>query len=331
MNVLRLFLTFGAIALVVTAHAQVSTKTWRIGYIGTTPPSTPETRYLNEAFQQRLEEHGYTEGKNLVIERRYIEGKVDRFPEFAAELVRLNVDVIVVGPAPGVRAAKQATKVIPIVMNGTNDPIGNGFVASLGHPGGNITGIANLQVDLVPKRLELLKAAAPQISRVAYVRGNFSGLDATQSATLTDEQDTAAQALGVSILRVQLNTPREINDAIATVMRERPDALLISPSPTNFILRRELAEFAVRQRIPTMASAREEAVAGALMSYGPSNVDQFRSLADYIDRIFKGAGPSDIPVAQPTRFELVINLKTAKALGLSIPSSFLLRADEVLR
>jgi hypothetical protein len=154
MNVLRLFLTFGAIALVVTAHAQVSTKTWRIGYIGTTPPSTPETRYLNEAFQQRLEEHGYTEGKNLVIERRYIEGKVDRFPEFAAELVRLNVDVIVVGPAPGVRAAKQATKVIPIVMNGTNDPIGNGFVASLGHPGGNITGIANLQVDLVPKRLE---------------------------------------------------------------------------------------------------------------------------------------------------------------------------------
>ena len=331
MNALRLILTFGSIALAVTAHAQVSAKTWRIGYIGNTATPAPETSYMAEAFRKRLEEHGYTEGKNLVIERRYIEGKIDRFPQFAAEFVRLNVDAIVVGPPPGVRAAMQATKVIPIIMNGANDPIENGFVASLGHPGGNVTGIADLKLDLVPKRLELLKAAVPRISRVAYLRGNFSGLDSTQLTTLINRQDAAAQTLGVRILRVQLNTPQDLNDAITTVARERPDALLISPSPTNFILRRELAEFAVRQRLPTIASSREEAVAGALMSYGPSHADQFRSLADYIDRIFKGANAGDIPVAQPTKFELVINLNTAKALGISIPSSFLLRADEVLR
>ena len=331
MIALRIGLAFFAIAIPAAACAQVSAKTWQIGYIGTTPPTTPETAYLGEVFARRLQEHGYVEGMNLVIERRYFEGRTERLPDLVAELVRLQPDVIVVGEVAGVRAAKQATSTIPIVMNGANDPVGNGLVASLGRPGGNVTGISNLQVDLVPKRLELLKAAIPSISRVAYLRGNFSGLGVTQLANLASEQDAKARALGVGFFRVALNTPQDLDAATAIVVRERPDALLISPSPTNFILRRELADFAIRQRLPTMASTREEVVAGALMSYGPSNADRFRRMADLIARIFKGANPGEIPVEQPTKFELLVNLKTAKALGLSIPPSFLARADEVIR
>jgi putative ABC transport system substrate-binding protein len=330
-NTLRIVLTLCALTFAGTGQTQTSAKTWRIGYIGTTPATTPESTRLSDAFLQQLQKHGYVEGKNLVVDRRYFEGKTERFPELAAEMVRLKVDVIVVTSSPGVRAAKEATTTIPIVMNGVHDPVGTGLVASLAHPGGNVTGIADLAVDLVPKRLDLLKAAVPGISRVAYLRGNFSGYDPSQTATLVNEQDAVARALGMTIVRVSLNSPQDLDAATTAVVRERPDALLISPSPTNFILRRELADFSIRQHLPAMASTREEAVAGALMSYGPSNAARFRRVADYIDKIFKGANPGDIPVEQPTAFELVVNLKTAKALGLSIPSSFLSRADEVLR
>ena len=313
------------------AAAQQAGKVWRIGFIRHVPATTPEAARNWEAFRQALQESGYIEGKNLAFELRFSEGKIERFPALAAELVGLKVDVIVVGSAPGAKAAMEATAKIPIVMAGTSDPVGAGLVASLARPGGNVTGIADYQVDLIPKRLELLKTVAPKVVRVANVFGNFGGFDAAKRAAITSEQDAAAKALGVSLLRLQMNTPQDFDATIATIVRERPDALLLSPNPTNLILRNNLAEFALKQRLPTMAARREEALAGMLMSYGPSLTDESRRVAVYVDKIFKGAKPADLPIEQPTKFELVINLKTAKALGLTIPQSLLLRADEVIQ
>ena len=248
-----------------------------------------------------------------------------------ADLVRLNVDVIVVISAPGAKAAKEASATIPIVMAGTSDPVGAGLEASLARPGGTITGISDYQLDLIPKRIELLRAAAPKVVRVANLFGNFGGFGAEKLAALASERDAAAKAMGMSLLQIQMNTPQDFDSATAAVVRERPDALLLSPNPTNFVLRWELAEFAARQRLPTMAARREEAFAGMLMSYGPSNLDIWRASAVYVDKIFKGAKPGDLPIEQPTKFELVINLKTAKTLGLTIPQSLLLRPDEVIQ
>ena len=325
-------LVASAITAALPANAQPTSKVWRIGYIGTVPPATSaENARVWRAFLQALQEHGYVEGKNLALEMRFTEGKIERFPALAAELVRLNVDVIVVGSGPGVRAAKEATASIPIVMAGTSDPVGAGLVASLARPGGNITGVADYQVDLIPKRLELVKAVAPKVTRVANLFGNFSGFDAAKLAIVDAQQDAAAQALGVTLLRFQMNTPQDFEPTTAAVVREHPDALLLSPNPTNFVLRNELAAFALKQRLPAMAARREEALAGILMSYGPSLTDISRSVAIYVDKICKGAKPADLPIEQPTKFELVINLKTAKALGLMIPQSLLLRADEVIQ
>jgi len=311
--------------------AQVAGKVWRIGYIGTTPMATPEQARIWDAFLETLRSLGYIEGKNLAFELRYSEGKIERYPALAAELARLNADVIVVGSSPGVRAAKEATASIPIVMAGTSDPVGAGLVASLARPGANITGIADYQVDLIPKRLELLKSVAPRVTRVANLFGNFGGFDAAKLAALAAEQDTAAQALGVTLLRFQMNTPQDFDATTAAVVRAHPDALLLSPNPTNFTLRNELASFALKERVPAMAARRGEALAGMLMSYGPNLTDISRSVAMYVDKIFKGAKPADLPIEQPTKFELVINLNTAKALGLTIPQPLLLRADEVIQ
>ena len=324
-------ITAGLIAARLSA-AQLAGKVWRIGFIGTLPPTTgSDGERIWDAFRLALQERGYVEGKNLVFERRYSEGNIERFPALAAELVSLKVDVIVVGSAPGVRAAMAASAKIPIVMSGVSDPVGAGLIASLARPGGNVTGMTDYQLDLVPKRLELLKAVAPKALRVANVQGNFSGFDAGKLAALVSEQDAAARALGVTLLRLPMNTPQDFDATIATIVRERPDALLLSPNATNFVLRKELAEFALRQRLPAMAARREEAVAGTLMSYGTSTADMLRGSAAYVDKIFNGANPADLPVEQPTKFEMVINLKTAKALGLTIPQSLLLRADEVIR
>ena len=320
-----------AAAVSLPAKSQPAGKVWRIGYIGTTPITTPEQARIWDAFAEALRNFGYAEGKNLAFELRSSGGKIERFPALAAELARLNVDVIVVGSGPGVRAAKEASASIPIVMAGTSDPVGAGLVASLARPGGNVTGVADYQVDLIPKRLELLKAVSPKVSRVANLLGNFSGFDAAKLAALHAEQDAAAQALGVSLLRFQMNAPQDFDATSAAVVREHPDALLLSPNPTNFVLRNELAAFALKQRVPAIAARREEALAGMLMSYGPSIPDISRSVAIYVDKIFKGAKPADLPIEQPTKFELVINLKTAKALGLTIPQSLLLRADEVIQ
>jgi len=329
---LRGALAVAMFAAAFAAQAQAPAKIWRVGIILPAPPlSTPANARWWEAFRQRLQERGYVEGRNLAFEQRYLEGKIARYPEFAAELVRLKVDVIVVATGPGVQAAKQATASIPIVMSGASDPVGAGLVASLAHPGGNVTGIADYQVDLLAKRLELLKATAPGISRVAFVFGNFGGFSAARVAAMEREHEDTARALGMSLVRVQLNTPQDFAGARAAVLRERADALLLSPNPTNLLLRHELADFALRERLPTIAARREEALAGALMSYGPDLAGLSRMLADYVARILGGANPGDLPVEQPTKFELVVNLKTAKALGIAIPASLLQQADEVLQ
>ena len=314
------------------AAQQSAPRVWRIGYIGYAPPGTDaaSTRQW-ETFLASLRERGFVEGRNIAFELRFFEGRPERFPALAAELVARKVDLIVVGTGPGVRAAKDATSTIPIVMNGASDPIAAGLVQSLAHPGGNVTGIADLQLDLVPKRLELLKAAAPGITSVVNITGTFSGLDPDRLARLRRDQDAAAQALGLRLTRVQLSAPQDYERVRDEIVRARPDAVLASPNPINFRLRDELATLAAQQHVPLMAARRDEAVAGALMSYGPSATAYGVLAASFVARILGGARPADLPVEQPTQFELVIHLKSAKALGLTFPQSLLLRADEVIQ
>jgi putative ABC transport system substrate-binding protein len=314
------------------ANAQPTGKVRKIGYVGNLPRgSSADSDRIFDAFVQTLRERGFVEGKNLAFEFRFTEGVVERSPALVGELVRLGVDVIVVGSGPGARAAKDATSTIPIVMIGVSDPVGAGLVASLARPGGNITGIADLQIDLINKRLELLKAAAPKIAQVAYLFGNYSGFDDAKLKAVAQEREAAAQALGLRLLSVQMNTPQDFEDATAAIVRARPDALLISPNPTNFILRHQLAEFALRLRLPTIAARRQEAAAGVLMAYGPKVEDIFRAAAIYVAKILNGATPAELPIEQPTTFEFVVNAKTARALGITIPQSLLLRADELIQ
>ena len=321
----------GFLANASRASAQPATKHWRIGIIGNSPPSTsPEQTRLWEVFLEALRSRGYIEGTNITIERRYHQGKIERFPQLAAELIEAKVDVLLVGSGPGVRAAKEATATIPIVMAGASDPVGAGLVASLSRPGGNITGIADYQADLIPKRLELLKAAVPSVGRVAFIFGNFGGFDAAKLAALDREQDAAAQALGITLARVQMNTPEEFEKVTSVVLSERPDAVLLNPNPPNFLKRSDWAEFARQQRLPSMAGNREHVLAGIMISYGVDNADIFRTLARFVDRILRGANPRDLPVEQPTKFDLVINVETAKALGLTIPPTILAQAAEVI-
>ena len=310
--------------------AQQLGRMWHIGYLGSIPPTTPEARDVWNAFWHGLLERDYVEGKNITFERRYSEGRNERFPALAAELVSLNVDLIMVNSAAAGIAAKQATATMPIVLAGSSDPVGAGLVASLARPGGNVTGVIDNTTDLFPKRLELLKTAVPQISRVVSLRSSGSR-SAANIATLFEEQDASARALGVKLTRVDLDSLQDFNDATSAVVREHPDALLIVATSVSYALRKEIAEFAIKQRLPAIGARREEAVAGTLMSYGASLTDIFRIAATYVDRILKGAKPADLPIEQPTKFELVINLKTAKALGLTIPQSLLLRAVEVIQ
>ena len=321
----RDFLTsFGAGLFVLSriAGAQQAGKVWRIGYLGNTPP-------MNVALRQALQESGYVEGSNAVFERRFADGIDERNPALAAELVRLNLDVLVTVTGSATDAAKAATATIPIVMAAVGDPVGRGLVKSLGRPGGNITGVAELLVEMIPRHIELLKEAVPQAARVVILT-NRGGWDSAKLTARWKEEDASVQALGVILRRVEINAPSEFDSATAAIVRERPDALLLGPASLNLRLREEIAEFAVRERLPTMATLREQALAGIMMSYGPSNSAMFRSAATYVDRILKGAKPADLPI-EPAKFSFVINLKTAKALGITIPQSLLLRADEVIR
>jgi len=321
----------GIIAAPAVVEGQTAGRVYRVGTLSIATPAAdlrgpePRSRAL-AALLQRLRELGYAPGQNLLIEPRSAEGRADQLPLLAAELVRIPVDVIVASGPPAVRAVQQATHTIPIVALGGPDPVGSGLVGSIARPAGNVTGLSSGGgPEIVGKRLELLKEAFPRITRVAYLatRENW------ESPTGIHTQ-TAAKALGVTLLHAEVNRPEQLSDAFAAVIRERADALLVQPSSVNFVHRQLVLDFATKQRLPAMYGFRDFAEAGGLMAYGQSSVEMHRHAADFVDKILKGAKPADLPVEQPTKFELVINAKTARAIGLTIRPSVLLRADQVI-
>ena len=312
-------------ALYLPAEAQQSKKIPRIGYLFANFPSTSPAR--REAFRQGLRELGYTEGKDILIEYRYAEGKPERLGEIAAELVRLNVDVIVTGgPAP-TRAAKEATVKIPIVMGFDNDPVGSGFVASLARPGGNITGLSTLSPEISGKQLELLKEILPKLSRAAIL-GISTSPGNTQALK---ETELAARGLGVKVQYLDVLEPKDIKIAFREASKGRAEAVLMLVSPVLNRQRTQIVDLAVKTRMPVVYGQQEYVEAGGLMTYGVSLTDLFRRAATYVDKILKGAKPADLPVEQPTKFEFIVNLKAAKQIGLTIPPNVLARADKVIK
>jgi putative ABC transport system substrate-binding protein len=310
------------------AQAQQPTRVPRIGLLSLNLAPSP---HLREAFRQGLRDLGYVEGRNVVIEYRDAEGKPERLPALAAELVALKVDVIVTGGGtPTALAAKQATKTIPIVFASAPDPVTDGLVTSLARPGGNVTGSSNLNPELVGKCLEQLKQAVPGVSRVAVLWQPGAVSERTEKDMLK-AADVGARALGVRLQFVEARVPGDIDRAFSKMTGERADALTVLPSAMLFTERRRVVDLAAKNRLPAVYAQREFVDAGGLMSYGPNLADLFRHAATYVDKILKGAKPGDLPVEQPTKFELVINLKTAKAIGLTIPQSLLGRADEVMQ
>jgi putative ABC transport system substrate-binding protein len=313
------------LAVGVIAEAQQPKKVPRIGYLGGVLPSANAARI--EAFQQGLRELGYIEGKNIVIEWRHTEGKLDRLPALAAELVRLKVDIIITGGPPATRAAKEATSTIPIVMTFDPDPVGSGFVASLARPGGNITGLATLAPEISGKQLELLKEIVPKLSRVA-VFGNSIQPGNPQALK---EIELAAQAFKVQLQYLDVLDPKDIETAFRAADKGRADAVLALGSPVLASQRTQFADLAVKSRLPSIYVRREFVDAGGLMSYGADLTDSYRRAATYVDKILKGRKPADLPVEQPIKFELIINLKAAKQIGLTIPPNVLSRADRVIK
>jgi putative ABC transport system substrate-binding protein len=324
-------LVIAALLLAVAAaglplDAQQAPKIARIGYPG---PGTPATAApLLEAFRQGLRELGYVEGKTFVLEVRHAEGRFERLPELARELVGLKVDVIVASSDLVIAAVKRETRTIPIVMTPSSDPVGTGFVASLARPGGNVTGFSMVSPELSGKRLELLREAVPGLSRVALlwnpdVRGNLFDYK---------EMEGAARSLRLAIQSVEVSRAEDFDRAFSAVTNQRAQALVLpAGNPVAFSNRGQIVSFAQKNRLPSVYAQREYVDAGGLMSYGPSLPGMFRRAATYVDKILKGAKPADLPVEQPTKFELVINLQTAKALGLTIPQSLLRRADQVIQ
>jgi len=317
----------GGLAAPLAGGAQPASRVPRIGYL--TLNLTAGDPSPRESFLQGLRELGYVEGKNLVIEYRDAQGKPDRFPALAAELVALNVDLILAGGgALGAMAAKQATSTIPVVFLAVGDPVSEGLVSSFARPGGNVTGLAVKSPELASKSLELLKQAIPGLTRVALLNKP----DATLPAVMEERVkswDAAARALGMRLQVVEARGPEDFNRAFSAMVRERAGALTVVSTPVFDAARRRLVELAARNRLPAVYTFRPYVDTGGLMSYGPDISDLFRRAATYVDKILKGANPRDLPVEQPTKFELVINLKTAKAIGLTIPPSLLARADQV--
>jgi putative ABC transport system substrate-binding protein len=315
------------LAAPLAAEAQQAAKIARIGYLSI---NAVTGRHLTEAFRQALRDLGYVEGGNVVMEYRDAEGRAERLPALAAELLALKVDVIVAPSTPAALAAKQATSTLPIVFIGASVPVTDGLVTSLARPGGNVTGLSVLASELVGKRLELLKQAVPGVSRVA-VLWQPGGQGERTDKDLVKEAEVAARALGVRLQLVEARGPADIDRAFADMTRARAGALAVLGSPMLFAERRRLADLAAKNRLPAVYARREWVEAGSLMAYGPNVADLFRRAATYVDKILKGAKPGDLPVEQPQKFELVINLKTAKALGLTIPPSLLGRADEIIQ
>jgi putative ABC transport system substrate-binding protein len=309
------------------AEAQQVTRVARIGYLGSDLTRGP--RHLVEAFGQGLRQLGYVEGRNVVIEYRDAAGKLERLPAFAAELVALNVDVILAPGTQTVQAAKQATTAIPIVFADVDDPVARGFVASLARPGGNVTGLANLNTDLIGKWLELLKQAVPSVNHVALL-WQPGYLPESVREGIAKRAETAARALGVRLQFVEVKGPEDLEGAISDITRTRADAVIVWGGIMMILERRRIAELVAKNRLPTTYPMSEFVDAGGLMCYSPNIADNFRRAAGYVDKILKGVKPADLPVEQSSKFELVINLKTAKALGLTIPPSLLQRADRVI-
>ena len=313
----------GLLAAPLVAGAQPAEKVYRIGVLTGGSPSSP--RVLSP-LTEALRELGYVEGRNLIIEGRYAEGRPESLPNLAAELVRLRVDVIVTVTTPATASAKRATATIPIVMTDVGDPVASGLVASLARPGGNVTGLSIASSEIGGKALEVLKEAVPSIARVAVVR------NPTNPAHVLGyrEMEAVARGLGVELGPIDGGSAADLDRAFTDVLGQHPDALLVLPLHTKLSDLRRIADFAVKNRLPTCAMEARYTEAGLLMAYFPEARDRFRRLGVYIDKILMGAWPADLPVEQPAKYHLVINLKTAKALGLAIPPSLLQRADQVI-
>ncbi len=311
-------------ALCLPAQAQQPAKKIpRIGYLSATSPQPRD-----ETFRQGLRELGYVEGQTIAIEWRFAEGKRDRISQNAAELVRLNVDVIVTTGPSDTRAAKQATAMIPIVMAQDSDPVGSGFVTSLARPGGNITGLSNLASEISGKRLELLKEIVPRLSRVGILETSIE----PGTAQALKETELAAAAYKVHLEHLEIRDLKNLESSFNRAMRKtHPDALLVLPSVVFVVQRTQIAEIAAKSRLPAIYTRGEFVEAGGLMSYGVSINELWRRAATYVDKILKGAKPADLPVEQPTKFEFIVNLKAAKQIGLTIPPNVLVRADRVIR
>jgi putative tryptophan/tyrosine transport system substrate-binding protein len=315
------------LAIAAIAEAQQPKKVPRIGYLSNRDPASESAR--SEAIRLALRELGYIEGQNIAIEYRYAEAKLDRLPALAAELVRLKVDIIVTGGDLPIQAAKNATKTIPIVMAGQGvDPVKAGFIESLARPGGNVTGITNLNIELGGKRLELLKEAVPKVARIAvlYESANLGSVH-----ELKEVLPVAARALGLTIQPWEVRDAGGFERVFAALNKERPDGLYVSPGVLMSNNQKRTIGFALKSRLPSVYVRREFVEAGGLMSYGANEADSYRRVAHFVDRILKGARPADLPVEQPTKFELVINLKTAKQIGLTIPPELLARANKLIK
>ena len=318
----------GLLAVPFAVRAQQVGKIYRIGFLAAGWGAG--TAYLRplEAFRQGLRELGWVEGQNVLIEYRFAEGRLDRFPSLAQELVRLKVDVIAASPTPAALAARGATRTIPIVGMSLTEPVEVGLVASLARPGGNVTGVTYaVDTDIFGKQLELLKGILPKVRRGAVLSN--PGNSPAQPLIMT-RIEGAARSLGLQLQLLEARGSGEFDGAFAAMTKERAGALLVTGDPMFFLHRARLADLAEKHRLPAMSTQGQWVEAGGLVAYGPSFPDMYRRAATYVDKILKGANPGDLPIEQPTKFELVINLKTAKALGLSIPESLLLRADQVI-
>jgi putative ABC transport system substrate-binding protein len=307
----------------VAARAQQAGKVWRIGSLS--PASSGQSDNL-KAFMQGLNDLGYVDGKNIQFERRVADGNLDRLPALAAELVRANVDVILAESSFAVEAARVATKTIPVVMTGVGNPVGSGFVRSISQPGGNITGLSNDSIEVSSKYLEYLRAVVPDLMRV----GVLIDPKHANHPTVLQQVQVGAQAIGASVSKIELRSVSDIDAALRLVQEDRLDALIVPPHPTFSIIYHQIAEFAISNRLSTMFGQRRGVEAGGLMSYEPNLTDMYKRAAALVDKILKGAKPADLPVEFPTRFQFIINLKTAKALGLKVPEHLQQLADEVI-
>jgi putative ABC transport system substrate-binding protein len=309
------------------ALGQRQAKVWRVGFLAARHVGSIHSDAVFSTFPQGMRELGYVEGRNLVIEVRFAEGDPERLHALAADLVRLPVDLIVAAGATAVRAAQKATSTIPIVIGTAGDPVGSGFVKSLARPGGNITGLSDVASDMGFKLLDVLLSAVPGLTHVAVLLNPGNPSHATFFGSIQE----GARTTGVKILRLEARNEQEIEGAFSTMVKENVRGVVALPDPVFNLRQRQIAELAAKHRLPCISGFRRYVHAGGLMNYGPDFADNFRRAAAYVDKIFKGAKPADLPVEQSTRFELAVNLKTAKALGLTIPASVLVRADEVVQ